>query len=250
MGEQNYSAILNELECPICAHHMLPPISQCINGHSICEKCRQCLKERCPICQGIFTEVRNRSLESISQMILLPCTNKKFGCEVKMRIESRKQHELVCKYKTGLYCAAYSCNWAGKYDEVFQHWCSKNLKIQPYGTTNICYMELQDGFYHVNMAKAHGQLFWFQQRTDAEKVYFIVQLIGDENLSGKYFYDIQLGRHKKHLLLSDHCQILEHGKVADPITAANSISVRKDDLQKYCNCTTVTHYRMRIMNAA
>lgn len=247
MEIERYSAVLRELECPICTNYMFPPILQCTNGHSYCETCYLQLKI-CPVCQSPFTGVRNRSLEAVvDAMAAFPCINEKYGCKLKMPIQVRIQHEQMCKYKIDFPCMKEGCSWFGRREDILKHWCSKQLAIPPYKRDNVCYMELSNGFYHVNIIEAHDQLFWFQQKTSGDKVYFVVQFIGVySDVKHKYVYELQLGRERKHLLLRYPCQIV-NWKEENPTHMKNANSLSLEDIKKYCNCTVRTHYKMRVM---
>ncbi|XP_015176241.1 PREDICTED: uncharacterized protein LOC107066279, partial [Polistes dominula] len=45
-----FSECLRCLECPVCLERAVSPISQCINGHIICFKCKQ-RTSKCPMCR-------------------------------------------------------------------------------------------------------------------------------------------------------------------------------------------------------
>jgi len=61
--------LLQELECPVCFECMVPPITMCENGHSICPKCKPKLNN-CPTCNKPFLQVRNLALESLSRQAI------------------------------------------------------------------------------------------------------------------------------------------------------------------------------------
>ncbi|PSN30314.1 hypothetical protein C0J52_27237 [Blattella germanica] len=86
---------LKKLECPICMEYMIPPITVCLNGHSICNSCKPRL-DNCPSCRGNFTPIRNRDMEDISQEITHPCKNRDQGCAVHVLLDFKKQHEEEC----------------------------------------------------------------------------------------------------------------------------------------------------------
>lgn len=46
--------ILRELECPVCAKLMAPPIYLCTEGHTLCSSCRIRISE-CPICRAVIS---------------------------------------------------------------------------------------------------------------------------------------------------------------------------------------------------
>ncbi|KAG5866860.1 E3 ubiquitin-protein ligase siah-1 [Gonioctena quinquepunctata] len=59
-------------ECPICKDYMVPPIHQCVAGHTLCNVCKTKL-EKCPSCEGKIEDTRNHFLEKIADTVELPC---------------------------------------------------------------------------------------------------------------------------------------------------------------------------------
>lgn len=236
MGTKQISLILRELECPVCVNYMIPPIRLCTNGHSLCEPCRFKLT-KCPICNGKFTEVRNRSLETVSIIVADQESSKeKYECKPVKSINIQNNYKSDDE----------SCKWMKRNEEILQYWFSKQLTIPPYKEDNVCFMELIDGCDHINITIAYSQLFWFQQKTSEGKVYFRLQLIGnDDEVSRKYFYELQLGRGKKQLVLRNRCQSINY-KEAHFMQMENALSLSIEDIKKYCTCNTKTHYRMQV----
>lgn len=71
--------ILSEIECPVCFEYLIPPIFQCVLGHSICEKCKSQVPE-CPSCKGAINETRNVTLEKITERVNYHCKYWEFDC--------------------------------------------------------------------------------------------------------------------------------------------------------------------------
>ncbi|XP_023718600.1 E3 ubiquitin-protein ligase SIAH1A-like, partial [Cryptotermes secundus] len=68
---------------------------------------------------GVF---RNRGLEEIANNILLPCNYATHGCEVKLIITERRQHEESCEFRP--YSCPFPencCNWQGSLEDVAPH---------------------------------------------------------------------------------------------------------------------------------
>uniref|UniRef100_A0A6P7G4X1 RING-type E3 ubiquitin transferase n=1 Tax=Diabrotica virgifera virgifera TaxID=50390 RepID=A0A6P7G4X1_DIAVI len=90
----NYD-ILQELECLICCEYMLPPIYQCLTGHSICEGCKESIIE-CPICRGEFQNTKNFTLAQVIEHMNYPC---KFdGCNFVAKSKDIRKHQSTCIY--------------------------------------------------------------------------------------------------------------------------------------------------------
>ncbi|CAG9833282.1 unnamed protein product [Diabrotica balteata] len=87
--------ILEELECMICCEYMLPPIYQCLTGHSICEECKESIKE-CPICRKEFQNTKNFALAHIIEHLNYPC--KYNGCKFVTKSKDIRKHQTTCIY--------------------------------------------------------------------------------------------------------------------------------------------------------
>ncbi|XP_030767621.1 uncharacterized protein LOC115891313 [Sitophilus oryzae] len=90
-------AIFNELECPICYEYMLPPIFQCLSGHSICNICKPKIVF-CSICKGNIKYTRNFTLENLVTQLSYPCKYSKVGCPIALKAGSIEQHQDLCEF--------------------------------------------------------------------------------------------------------------------------------------------------------
>lgn len=207
MEDNHYIDLLVELECPICTNYMSPPIRQCATGHSICEDCRRRLP-KCALCQGLFTESRNISLEGLAIKMRYPCINKSSGCNIKLAYNEREIHESRCSFK-GYKCAMEKCPWVGRLEDISQHWASKKMTSKPYQANNICHTKIRSESYYVNIIEAYNKLFWFKCKLSKKKFYWVVQYIGKSSEAGHYWYEIDIfkpDQPKRKILLSDYCQ--------------------------------------------
>lgn len=57
-------AILTALECPVCLDTIPPPVSQCLNGHLVCSRCRL-RAEKCPVCRQRYSSGRSLIAEQV-----------------------------------------------------------------------------------------------------------------------------------------------------------------------------------------
>ncbi|KAJ8883230.1 hypothetical protein PR048_015070 [Dryococelus australis] len=89
--------LLSVLECPICLMYMVRPIRQCRNGHNICCKCINKVKN-CPTCRNDFIDTRNYPLEEIASKMEFPCEFNSQGCTVAMKYDDLEKHKKVCIY--------------------------------------------------------------------------------------------------------------------------------------------------------
>ncbi|XP_050312933.1 uncharacterized protein LOC126747987 [Anthonomus grandis grandis] len=87
---------LKIVECPVCLEYMLPPIYQCIIGHSICKKCKE-NQPQCPTCKSEFAKTQNFTLESmILNSLTYPC--KYEGCEFQSKARDIRRHQATCDF--------------------------------------------------------------------------------------------------------------------------------------------------------
>lgn len=123
------------LQCPICIEYFTIPIYQCDSGHSICEHCAQ-KTTRCPTCRAsIGRKLRNYHLEQ--QLLTLDYSCKYPGCEERMKLAYRLDHEEQCSHNPNLSCLIQNCRWIGHKAMLLGHLTSKH-KIPHYdicGTT-------------------------------------------------------------------------------------------------------------------
>lgn len=89
--------LLEELECPICKNHMVPPIYICPTGHSLCSDCKDKIKI-CAFCQAKIMNTRNYTLEKLTTRVHYPCKYLDVGCQEIFTSENIRQHEISCVY--------------------------------------------------------------------------------------------------------------------------------------------------------
>ena len=114
---------LQELECPVCMEYMLPPITLCENGHSVCNTCRQKL-HKCPVCKGQFMKIRNLILESLAGKVHYPCKFQEHGCQLTFQLEEITTHQQEClhgHYKCPFFMTQVGCTWDGPSAHIVTH---------------------------------------------------------------------------------------------------------------------------------
>lgn len=89
--------LMRELECICCLEYMLPPVQQCMTGHSICSKCKP-TQSVCPACKAEFKDTVNLSLGNLIQHIVYPCKNNSGGCKFTCKAKYIREHEASCTY--------------------------------------------------------------------------------------------------------------------------------------------------------
>ena len=97
------SRLLKQLECPVCLSTMMPPIRQCANGHTICDKCSQTPAcTHCPVCRiDAKPYPRNLALEQMAADLPIKCAHS--ACSVTVKYGDHADHLKKCSYRP-LHC--------------------------------------------------------------------------------------------------------------------------------------------------
>lgn len=242
-----YDGLLQELECKICLTFMAPPIRQCETGHSICANCKDKL-QRCPLCQGHFTESRNISLESLARKMHYPCINEKSGCKVKLTLDNRENHERECNFKE--YKCHYSrCPWVGNYEDILSHWMQKKQASKPYGESQVCHTKMQPQAFYVNIVKAYNQLFWYKFKQYNGKLFWTVQFVGAAEQANDFYFEVEVfkpGQPIRKYIMSEYCQPEEIDVDILHRTPGACIQATMDAISHFANDDQLLIYYMRV----
>lgn len=95
---QNDKLLRQVFECPICKDYMVPPIHQCVSGHTLCNSCKTKL-DKCPSCEAKIEETRNYILEDVAEKAELPCQYETDNCTFRGGVKRIAEHELDCSLK-------------------------------------------------------------------------------------------------------------------------------------------------------
>lgn len=87
------------LECPVCYDKLSPPVTSCVNGHVVCDKCRKSL-QNCPTCRDKFTTLQQTFLNQLLEAIPVNCKNAANGCLKLIPIIEMRDHEKNCDFAT------------------------------------------------------------------------------------------------------------------------------------------------------
>lgn len=183
--------VLKELECPICFQFMIPPIHQCVAGHSICDKCKSEVKE-CPTCRSAIGNTRNFSLEKMMAHFNYPCKYREYGCDFTSVMEELRVHESDCSF--GPYeCPLKNydnCSWKNRLNYLLPHIKSEHEEcLSDLETVLILVIEnepTEEIFIFSKFEKTFKMHFTY----DGTTCYWSMQLIGIKKEAADYMYEI------------------------------------------------------------
>ena len=191
--------VLSVMRCPVCTEYMVPPITLCMSGHSICNTCSPKFKE-CPTCKNLYLHIKNEALEKLAREVKYPCTYRQFGCEEVLAIYMLVEHQAKCPYGQ-LACPAAKhplyiqpCDWTGYHKQVKNHLLEKHLELC------VDYGEVESRTLHAfsTLCGFHKFVFVYDEvffRTAGmmeDKFCVAVQYIGPPENAAKYQYRVKL----------------------------------------------------------
>jgi hypothetical protein len=197
MEEDLGSSLLVELECPVCAEYMIPPITLCERGHSICSRCKPKLK-KCPTCRQQLLAVRNLTLEKLTSKIKYPCCNRKTGCDESLTLDQIIRHQPICLhrfYDCPLAKApGISCLWQGPWSEVKKHIDinHKERVTEAVSKLSVYIGNFEPTYKYCRIIYALGEAFYQQFHVSGNTFYFVVQYVGPEEAAYRYKYEVTL----------------------------------------------------------
>jgi E3 ubiquitin-protein ligase SIAH1 len=189
--------VLMELECPVCAEYMIPPITLCESGHNICSRCKPNLN-KCPSCRQQLLTVRNLTLERITSKIKYPCCNRQTGCDESFPLDQIILHERTCLhrvYECPLARApGISCLWQGPWSHVKKHIDinHKGRVTEAVKKLSVYIRNFEPTYKYCRVIYALGQIFYQQFQVTGNNFYFVVQYVGPEDTACRYKYDFTL----------------------------------------------------------
>ena len=178
--------LLKELKCRGCKQQMMPPITLCKKGHSICRDCRE-RDSFCPTCQwsvGI-SDIRNEALENILTQQMYPCGNRKSGCPDWFPIQHIPKHHVGCLYGE-IKCPFQTngkCSLKCRRSDMKDH-----LEKAHEGSLEEISALRSDLFQDksVRVLFCFGEIFVHHQRKKGGRFYSAVRLIGTNSEASKY----------------------------------------------------------------
>jgi len=99
-GRMKYEDMLTVLKCRHCSELTSPPLVQCRKGHIYCRACKVNNKLiQCGMCKQTFVDAPNQALDQLVRLIAIPCKYGTRGCAEFVFLDSRLQHETLCKFR-------------------------------------------------------------------------------------------------------------------------------------------------------
>lgn len=171
--------LLQELECPVCFECMVPPITMCGNGHSICPKCKPKLSN-CPSCNKPFLQVRNLALENLSRHAI---------AEEGQRPPARFPPNVECPFAS---ISKDICPWKGPVTGIKDHvkLCHKNPN-DTFDVSRVFTVVLTDLSPTQHYRKAvfiADELFYIYWRIKDGSFYCTVFYVGEKENCPNYTY--------------------------------------------------------------
>lgn len=149
--------MIREFECPVCQEYMFPPIMICTSGHSICSDCKSKLT-KCPTCSSEYGNTRNYTLENMSSLVQLPCSNEPNGCNFVGNLVGIQKHKISCKYDQFVCPIPYNCKWVGTSMSLNEHLADIHKDVFVQVNTDISYdLNLTESKH--NLFKYKGELY-------------------------------------------------------------------------------------------
>lgn len=171
--------LLLELECPVCLERMVPPITMCENGHSICPQCKPKLNN-CPSCSKPFLQVRNLALESLSRQVIT---------EEGQRPPARFPNHVECPFTR---ISKDICPWKGPVTDIKDHvnYLHKNLNdtFEASGVFTIVLTGLSPTQHYRKAVFTADELFYIYSRIKDGSLYCAVFYVGEEEKCLNYTY--------------------------------------------------------------
>jgi len=231
LGEE----LLGALECPVCMEYMVPPISLCESGHSICDRCRPQLPV-CPTCRKPFlANTRNIALECIADDLDYPCRND--GCFEIYPVQIILQHEAVCPHRPFdcplSHCA--HCVWKGPLHQMKEHVTEAHRRYMRVGAESTSVLNnVSDTPGYSLIIFAFEEVFLQKSRLHDKKFYSLVQYIGPKENASKYRYEFQLSTGTEHQkLIVGHLVHSSSDQLQDVIKDGNCVRLDYEVIQRF-----------------
>ena len=194
--------VLKSLECSVCFHLMVPPITMCSNGHSICHICKPRL-DHCPTCRGNLIDVRNKIVEDMSKSFVHPCRYQASGCSPVLVFGPPEEHEKKCRYgphKCPFYIVyRIKCKWEGTSSQLEEHIRNDHRERnqvtvksgkQPYSIPNYT-KYIYDGSWAQLVFTLHS-IFFSYSKIIGNYIHMCYMFVGAREDDSNYKYSVSM----------------------------------------------------------
>lgn len=164
---------METVRCPVCFNPIQPTVTQCENGHGVCNNCRK-RHNFCSVCRGSFLSFRNRLLDNILE--LLPHNCSFTGCpEI---LKPGDDHEKWCGFRQ---TECRRCDWVGRGNKIIQHisYDHRDVAILSESNTDMFWRNIvppRGQFKRITTwfapISAHGHFFWMKVTNDTQNNLF------------------------------------------------------------------------------
>jgi len=197
-------SLLNQLECRVCMEYMRPPITMCVNGHNICNICKQKVPH-CPTCRQQFLNTRNVALEELATEVKYPCAYRSYGCREIYKLDLINGHQEKCQYIPNP-CPVNklnlgNCTWLGITSKINSHLkqAHNNVCMQYNGYGSVHYGNrvllqisgVTPATKHCKLIFAHNIVFYSCSEIKNGIFYYVLQYIGPATDAAKYQYKLE-----------------------------------------------------------
>jgi hypothetical protein len=154
--------LASSLECPVCLEvPQTGPISQCDNGHLLCNPCRMKLKD-CPVCKKRLRINRNLTAEKILEHLPIKCQFSIHGCTKNVRNEDRSEHEKECQFRQ-VFCPKNLCKQKISISKLMDHVVEHQLRSgNPPSSFRIALNVSEESLQIVNRSVAYWETSYLQ----------------------------------------------------------------------------------------
>uniref|UniRef100_A0A1B6GIC8 RING-type domain-containing protein n=2 Tax=Cuerna arida TaxID=1464854 RepID=A0A1B6GIC8_9HEMI len=150
--EEIFMELLETSRCPVCFERCSSPVTCCINGHAICDKCRLTQKH-CPVCRCNFSCEKHTILNKILEILPYQC--KYEGCSQIVR--NIKDHEKWCGYRP---TSCRLCKWTGQVNYLTKHIIALHCFASADANRTIPEFRVDTSFSSTLPHFLFGQVFW------------------------------------------------------------------------------------------
>ncbi|KAI8442402.1 hypothetical protein MSG28_005918 [Choristoneura fumiferana] len=206
-------------ECPVCLEPMRSPIFLCMSGHSLCSSCTKVLNPaNCPLCRQPMTQMRNRTLEDLTEKAKVQCPNHAAGCVYQLSNAAVAEHVKECIFRL-MECpfgAVFGrCSWSGHLHQIMEHFKQKHPEAcdcgpQADADVELENMSLRQCDRRLLLAAQNKYLFIITVKVDTiqRMAYWTVQHIGPKKQAHQYLYEIHLNSKRepqRKIVFTEHC---------------------------------------------